>query len=624
MLNDSASGNKIKENKYKILRMSLLLGNDDNREETINNFEDASRDIDAMNDEVYLKEIESKFYDTLTLEEEEKKLAVLVDYIGGRVDQRISLINDFANVTGFELVNLSPIKYEDKLDEFKDRLKYIREYLDNTKKIESLNNEINELENRLEKTYSNKEKAEERNKSDEKVLLDKFKNIIDKNAEFKDVDINNIDAILDEVASRASESKKSLDIFNRSFSTLTAAGISYEEEQEYLSYVNSARDNYYKNKEQEYLLNIYKLLVSNESEYNKLLYKRDTINSILYERINLRKELSIKEVDSLGEIYDLLDRQYKNIKSQKNDIDNIDVLSREINTKRDMVKELELDNQKVEILSLLKEFCIIDTYDEFENSDILESGNANDEVSADNDISLSGSVSEMSNEFFDDVSNKGLVKPLETDLVNNEVISDNKIDFFEKKEEVKEEILENQVIDIIEAKNIDLGAVIVKANSVMKRVGKMLGVDIKEEERIVSVVSEPVLEGQGESFEPIEDISNNLEPEIVNNNNLFFDNNIENNTTIPNSNGSVDSSPFIDDKNNDVFLNADVTAGELGKDTADVMMPGDDFWTSTFDDGGLSSLPDLPVSEDNNSNNFFVNNNLPDLNFDFGNNGEGQ
>ena len=130
MIQDNASSNKIKENKYKILRMSLLLGNGENREETINNFEDASREIDAMNDSVYQKDLEGKFYDTLTLEEEEKKLAVLVDYIGGRVEQRLSLLSDFSNVTGFELMNLPPIKYYDKLDEYKERLKYIREYLE--------------------------------------------------------------------------------------------------------------------------------------------------------------------------------------------------------------------------------------------------------------------------------------------------------------------------------------------------------------------------------------------------------------------------------------------------------------------------------------------------------------
>ena len=103
------SNNKIKENKYKILRMSLILGSDENREETLNNFEESAREIDAMNDETYLTEIEGKFYDTLKLEEEEQKLAILVDYIGGRVEQRISLLSDFANITGYDLSNLPPI-----------------------------------------------------------------------------------------------------------------------------------------------------------------------------------------------------------------------------------------------------------------------------------------------------------------------------------------------------------------------------------------------------------------------------------------------------------------------------------------------------------------------------------
>ena len=109
-MQDCASSNKIKENKYKILRMSLLLGRGENQEETLTNFEEAARDIDTMNDEIYLNDLEGKFYDTLTLEEEEKKLSVLVDYIGGRVEQRISLLSDFSNVTGYDLTNLPPIK----------------------------------------------------------------------------------------------------------------------------------------------------------------------------------------------------------------------------------------------------------------------------------------------------------------------------------------------------------------------------------------------------------------------------------------------------------------------------------------------------------------------------------
>ena len=289
MIQDNIDSNKIKENKYKILRMSLLLGNGEDREETINNFEDASREIDAMNDEIYLKDLEGKFYDTLTLEEEEKKLAVLVDYIGGRVEQRISLLNDFNNVTGYELLNLPTIKYYDKLDEYKERLSYIREYLSNTKNINQLNQEISDLENKLNDSYVSKAKSEEKNIKDEKELLTKFESIIKKIDEFKDINIENAPLKLNDITLEVQDSKKSLEIFNKSFKTLNQAGINGEEEKEYLSYVNGAKEAYYNNKEQEYLLRLYIILNSTESEYSKILVKRDSINDIIYERIELRK-----------------------------------------------------------------------------------------------------------------------------------------------------------------------------------------------------------------------------------------------------------------------------------------------------------------------------------------------
>ena len=187
MTQNYINNNKIKENKYKILRMSLILGSDENREETINNFEESAREIDAMNDETYLRELEEKFYDTLKLEEEEKKLEVLVDYIGGRVEQRISLLSDFANITGYDLSNLPPIKYYDKLDDYKERLKYIREYLSNNERITNLNQEIEEAETKLKESYENKATSEEHNARNEEILQSKFNNIIKPLEQLKDM-----------------------------------------------------------------------------------------------------------------------------------------------------------------------------------------------------------------------------------------------------------------------------------------------------------------------------------------------------------------------------------------------------------------------------------------------------
>ena len=178
MQNENSSSRKIKENKYKILRMSLLLGQDSNNEETINNFEDAARDIDSMNNETYLEELENKFYETETLEEETKKLTELVDYIAGRISQRESLISDFINITGRNLTGLKEIKYENKLVEYQDRLKYINEYLDNNVKLSEQKEQLETYKTKLEKEESQKARNEEKNEELEKLLLRKFSDIV--------------------------------------------------------------------------------------------------------------------------------------------------------------------------------------------------------------------------------------------------------------------------------------------------------------------------------------------------------------------------------------------------------------------------------------------------------------
>lgn len=637
MIQDNIDSNKIKENKYKILRMSLLLGNGEDREETINNFEDASREIDAMNDEIYLKDLEGKFYDTLTLEEEEKKLAVLVDYIGGRVEQRISLLNDFNNVTGYELLNLPTIKYYDKLDEYKERLSYIREYLSNTKNINQLNQEISDLENKLNDSYVSKAKSEEKNIKDEKELLTKFESIIKKIDEFKDINIENAPLKLNDITLEVQDSKKSLEIFNKSFKTLNQAGINGEEEKEYLSYVNGAKEAYYNNKEQEYLLRLYIILNSTESEYSKILVKRDSINDIIYERIELRKELNITGDDILSKIYNLLERQYDDIINQKDNIENIEYLNNEINNRKDMVNELEKDNQKVEILSLLKEFCIIDTYDT-ENS-------SKEKIKTDTTMKSDSKIEEAKEDITTNIES---VQPLtNNDIKKEEPVIPNivaKTNDEKKVEQPKEQekVADNQVISVEDATKINIEAATLKSNNVMKRVGEMLGVKIekkqpdkpKEEPTKVSpsVPKNESVSSTNTIFDKVEPVStqkpdtnqasipdfktnifesefnadpetNELENKQSNstsqqlNENPLFNNNLAN-TTI-----------------DEVMANNNLTNQNENNDKNDFWFPSEE---TPMD---LNSLPDIPVQTSNN--NFFGDNNFssdlefPNLNMNF-------
>ena len=637
MIQDNIDSNKIKENKYKILRMSLLLGNGEDREDTINNFEDASREIDAMNDEIYLKDLEGKFYDTLTLEEEEKKLAVLVDYIGGRVEQRISLLNDFTNVTGYELLNLPTIKYYDKLDEYKERLSYIREYLSNTKNINQLNQEISDLENKLNDSYVSKAKSEEKNVKDEKELLTKFESIIKKIDEFKDINIENAPLKLNDITLEVQDSKKSLEIFNKSFKTLNQAGINGEEEKEYLSYVNGAKEAYYNNKEQEYLLRLYIILNSTESEYSKILVKRDSINDIIYERIELRKELNITGDDILSKIYNLLERQYDDIINQKDNIENIEYLNNEINNRKDMVNELEKDNQKVEILSLLKEFCIIDTYDT-ENS-------SKEKIKTDTTMKSDSKIEEAKEDI---TTNIEPVQPLtNNDIKKEEPVIPNivaKTNDEKKVEQPKEQekVADNQVISVEDATKINIEAATLKSNNVMKRVGEMLGVKIEKKQP-----DKP-------KEEPTKVSPSVPKNESVSSSNTIFDK-VEpvptqkpdtNQASIPNFKTNIFESEFNADPETNELENkqSNSTSQQLNENplfnnnlantTIDEVMANNnltnqnenndknDFWFPSEETPmDLNSLPDIPVQTSNN--NFFGDNNFssdlefPNLNMNF-------
>ena len=637
MIQDNIDSNKIKENKYKILRMSLLLGNGEDREETINNFEDASREIDAMNDEIYLKDLEGKFYDTLTLEEEEKKLAVLVDYIGGRVEQRISLLNDFNNVTGYELLNLPTIKYYDKLDEYKERLSYIREYLSNTKNINQLNQEISDLENKLNDSYVSKAKSEEKNIKDEKELLTKFESIIKKIDEFKDINIENAPLKLNDITLEVQDSKKSLEIFNKSFKTLNQAGINGEEEKEYLSYVNGAKEAYYNNKEQEYLLRLYIILNSTESEYSKILVKRDSINDIIYERIELRKELNITGDDILSKIYNLLERQYDDIINQKDNIENIEYLNNEINNRKDMVNELEKDNQKVEILSLLKEFCIIDTYDT-ENS-------SKEKIKTDTTMKSDSKIEEAKEDITTNIES---VQPLtNNDIKKEEPVIPNivaKTNDEKKVEQPKEQekVADNQVISVEDATKINIEAATLKSNNVMKRVGEMLGVKIekkqpdkpKEEPTKVSpsVPKNESVSSTNTIFDKVEPVSTQ-KPDT-------------NQASIPDFKTNIFESEFNADPETNELENkqSNSTSQQLNENplfnnnlantTIDEVMANNnlnnqnenndknDFWFPSEETPmDLNSLPDIPDLTSNN--NFFGDNNFssdlefPNLNMNF-------
>ena len=596
-MQDCASSNKIKENKYKILRMSLLLGRGENQEETLTNFEEAARDIDTMNDEIYLNDLEGKFYDTLTLEEEEKKLSVLVDYIGGRVEQRISLLSDFSNVTGYDLTNLPPIKYYDKLDGYKERLKYIREYLSNIEGIKNLDKEINDAEKKLKEAYLNKATAEDYNSRNEEILLNKFENLF-KSTALKDITEENINEKVEEVSSLAEESKKSLDIFDKSFATLTGSGISYEEEEEYKSYVENAKEVYYMNKEQEYILKIYQYLLKSQIEYNTILEKREAINQLLYERMELRKDLKVKEPDALNNLYDLLERQFEDIKHQKDNIELIDSLTENINKYKEALNELEVDNQKVEILALLREFCLIDTY----NEDVSKKEEQPQQISTPEE-SITSSETSLNSEALDkkeempkEVEVKEPEEHKNSDIFNNTKQVVTQQTTIPTIEGPIEKPLDNEIVKVEPAEHIDIEYIQSKASKVMQRVGEMLGIKTKDSKIVSFEEKNPSPIPAKEEVRQENKITEKPLPKVEN---PLFSNNISASMEQPKVDAATSEDKFKFPENNNT---------------------NNDFWFSSDTPDALKELPDLDVSENKDlfANNFTPSLEFPDLNLNFG------
>jgi len=614
---DNNGSKKIKENKYKILRMSLLLGQDSDREETINNFCDAAREIDSMNNETYLEELESKFYNTETLEEESKKLTELVDYIAGRISQRESLISDFINVTGKTLNGLGEIKYGNRLFEYQERLKYINEYLDNSKKIAEETEELEKLRTRLKEEEYQKGENENKNAELENLLRKKFATIVANKIELESLNEENIDDKISDLHFQTEESKKSLDIFTKSFETLKNAGISYEDEVEYRSYVTGARDIYYDNKEEEYLLNVYKLLLTTETEYSKIFNKRECINNILNERLELRANLAIKDEDNLSNIYNILSHQTQIVEGQKENIDNIINLTAKIKYIEERIAELNEENEKVEILALLKEYNIIDTYEE-ETTEIeipIEDEKNEEELEKMSkelefpELELSMPLeNEENNEL--EISQTNLeIEETESQIEDNKV-EEEKVEKVEELEEDEDKIelpinkpyKNNFVMGIHEPTGLNVDDCIEKATNVMKRVGKMLNIEIEEEKKEAPSINKSEIQPEPKKVEEPATTENPfIEPKEI-----------TEPTTQPTTSPFIEpvipniKSPFIEEPQNANIV-PEKEEKQEESNIKNVLPPADNFWDNdapTANDLENGDFPELTVSNDD----FFANN----------------
>jgi len=515
---------KVKYDLYKILRMNVLLNQKEVDNLTIDKFREAAVSIDKMLDEEYDEKIQDFFYETTTLEEEGKRLKKLVAFVNERIDKRKELLEDFRSVTNKELNGLSYIDRSGEIDLYEAKLKLIRGYLDNTKLIEVNKKELEALRNDLVKEYDTKSENEITNLKLEETLYNIFIDSLYEMKEYSSIESYDIEEELEQIKVDIKESKEQKETFESAFNNLKESGISGELELEYASYVENARRNYYYIKERELILNLYRLIKDKEQEYGNLYIKRENIKKLLEERIILRKEALIKEKDKLISVYEVIKDQQPEIESEKEAIENISILSERVKIKENRIEELEKDIARPEVLALLNEFKLIETYNADEEIDTNEDI---DEILPDEEVEEpeeekkeevpeiikpeiqkpkkeKKSPLELLDELLKEEEKKETLELKEKEHQEQKVVEEQPVETKEEEktetpeivEETpvvvpKEEVVEEQQEDTKEYKpnqiknsevllSMNYGLSRLKAISVMKRVGDMLGVNAKK------------------------------------------------------------------------------------------------------------------------------------------------
>ena len=488
---------KVKLDLYKILRMSVLLSQDEVDELTLSKFKDASINLDKMYTEDYEEKLESMFYNTSTLEEEVERLKKLVEFIKDRIEQRKSLQSDYKNVTGKELNDLEYIEKSSELDLYEKRLNLIKSYLDNSRTIEVNKKELTYLEDELSNEFDKKKSNEEKNVNLEDKLYTDYINTLYEMDLQSLTKVEDIDEELNKIAKEINEAKDQKDTFVTAFDNLKTSGISGDLELEYASYVENSKRNYYYVKEKEILLELYELIEKKEKEYSNLFTKRTNVKTLLKERLTLRKDMNIKEKDLLLPIYDLVEEQSHEIEEEKSNTDNINVLTERIKLKENRLEELNKEVKKPEVLSILKEFNLIDTYDHDDES--LDKDYLFEDEKEEQPEPLEDLVKEDILETEPEIE-ESKTDSLFKDLMDEANDKDEDVEETQEAEPLEETYLPNQIKSSEMIMSMNFGLSRLKSISVMKRVADMLGIDTKKKD------PEPVVKEEPKQIETNDDL----------------------------------------------------------------------------------------------------------------------
>ncbi len=421
------------ENLCKIFETRIKLDKEKNIEtppDVLINYEKYSKKIDSIYNSKFEKEIKPLIVPAVTIEKEEERLGKLISLLKSRLEKREELENRFYLTTGRYIKGLQLVVSESEFEDKKNRLETITKYLDTRNEINTVNESISELKDKLSDEVAKQDEYIKKNKIMEDELYNTFKDVISNDDYLSKLNEDDIDTEIAMVIDKVKDNKETLDVTKDSVNSLMISG----DNDDYASYIEDAERSYFTWKNRELLLKVYSLVVKFEDNYNDLFEKRDKINKIVRNRRSIKENLTIEVTDNFSSFEDVLKEQLDVLKNEKEVLENVSNYTNRISFKEERLSELEEANNSVEILSILREYGLIDTYD---NKEELE------EV------------------------------PLETPELEEE-------DAKEEEEIFVKEINPYRIVDVIDyPKSLNIGLARLKGESVREKVNKKLNPTIK-------------------------------------------------------------------------------------------------------------------------------------------------
>lgn len=350
------------ENLCKIFETRIKLDKEKNIEtppDVLINYEKYSKKIDSIYNSKFEKEIKPLIVPAVTIEKEEERLGKLISLLKSRLEKREELENRFYLTTGRYIKGLQLVVSESEFEDKKNRLETITKYLDTRNEINTVNESISELKDKLSDEVAKQDEYIKKNKIMEDELYNSFKDVISNDDYLSKLNEDDIDTEIAMVIDKVKDNKETLDVTKDSVNSLMISG----DNDDYASYIEDAERSYFTWKNRELLLKIYSLVVKFEDNYNDLFEKRDKINKIIRNRRSIKDNLTIEVTDNFSSFEDVLKEQLDVLKNEKEVLENVSNYTNRISFKEERLSELEEANNSVEILSILREYELIDTYD---------------------------------------------------------------------------------------------------------------------------------------------------------------------------------------------------------------------------------------------------------------------